>query len=354
MTENKILKKNLQAMGFSSLSHVQKESIPTFKKGRNLLVLAETGSGKTAAYLIPILESPTPLTVVIAPTRELVRQIQEVGKGMAQSLDVSLHRFHGQENADKQIQSLKASEAQSKIVIATPGRLLDLLTNGRLSLDRCDYFVLDEVDELLERGFIEEIEKIMHYLPQKTHLSAYSATEGEEVQKILNKTFGAYQKINLLNAKREDARFETENIPTESKEQWLSRFILDHVYDSFLVFVSSREKAHRLNRNLEKRKIRTVALHGNMSQRQRNQSIEAFIAYEAQVLVATDLASRGLDLPEIDYVVNYDLPQSVDVYEHRIGRTARFDQKGHVLNLYQSREVAHLRYLLKEFNKNAS
>lgn len=353
MTKDKILNNNLKKMGFSSLSLVQKESIPALRRGENVLVLSETGSGKTAAYLIPVFEKKIPQTLIITPTRELARQVQEMSEQMANGLDFSVHRFHGQENAHKQIQSLKNSQSQHKILVATPGRILDLLENKDLSLDDCEYVVLDEVDELLERGFLDDLQRIYRYIPRGIQKSAYSATQGQAIHTLLKEFFINYKTIYLLEKQTKIERLSMDNILCESKEKYISDFILSHVYDSFLVFVSSRERAHQLNRYLEKQKIQTVPLHGDMSQRKRNQSISAFKNYEAQVLVATDLASRGLDLPEIDFVVNFDLPGMKDVFEHRIGRTARFDKKGHVLNLYYSKEKNHLNFLVKGFGKNA-
>lgn len=353
MIKNEILKKNIHKQGIKTLSSVQKESIPVFQKGHNLLVLAETGSGKTASFLWPMLEKLPKLALIIAPTRELTHQIKEVGEAFSEGMDVSFHIMHGQQNAAEQVNNYQNASSKSKFIIATPGRLLDLLLQNKLSMDRCEFLILDEVDELLDRGFLDEITKIIHYLPKTIQSAAYSATVTDTVRNSLQNLFPEIVTVNLLKDKRDDQRFIVDNVVCDNKEEWLSRFILEHVYDSFLVFVSSREKAHRLNRQLEKRKIQTAALHGNMSQRQRNKSVQAFIDYQVQVLVATDLASRGLDLPEVDYVVNVDLPGQFEQYEHRVGRTGRFDKQGHVLNLYKEKEREHLSYLLREFDKNA-
>ena len=349
------LQKNLQAMGFKQPTPIQVATIPPGLEGRDILGSAETGTGKTAAFLLPILHKlintpqiRNPRALVLVPTRELALQVADHAGQLGRNLPLRVVTVYGGVGINPQTQALRKGV---DIVIATPGRLLDHVGRGNIKFTQLEFFVLDEADRMLDIGFLPDIRRVARLLPQKRQTMLFSAT----LQPI----------ISLSGEMTQDAvRVEVEKtvtpdaitqvlypVPEHLKFKLLHHLLEDESMDSVLVFTRTKHRADRVVRNLQKAKISAAVIHGNRSQQQRVKALEAFREGHKRVLVATDIAARGIDVEGISHVVNYDVPQQAEDYVHRIGRTGRAQAVGHAYTMatpLDSRIVHRIEYVLKE------
>lgn len=354
----------LQALAdqqFTEVYPIQKAAIPVVMAGKDLLALAPTGSGKTAAFVLPILEQlqhRPPLrnryiwALVLVPTRELAAQIEEVFKQLASKMP---HRpktlaVYGGVSINPQMIQMRGVE----ILVATPGRLLDLVSNNALNLSEVEILVLDEADKILNLGFKEELDGIFKLLPARRQNLLFSATLGDDVQVVMGKMLHDPVRVEikaeegLAPAAIEQLAYHTE---PERKGPLLRYLIHRGEWPQVLVFASSIRTADNVAEKLRKNGIDAAAFHGDKSQGARTEALRKFKAGQLRVLVATDLAARGIDIQYLPVVINYELPRSPQDYVHRIGRTGRADAEGQAISLICPEDIAHFKVIQKKMGK---
>lgn len=352
----------LTELGYQQATPVQQSAIPAILQGRDMVAGAETGSGKTAAFALPLLHSlhtQTALThakgnqvraLVIAPTRELAIQIGQAINSYAQYLQPRLKvcTVFGGVSINPQMLALRGG---ADIVVATTGRLLDLLQHNALKFDALQTLVLDEADKMLSLGFSEELAQVLAALPKKRQNLLFSATFPPELQQLITSLLHNPVQINL--AKQDENLIEQHvyTVENERKNAALIHLIKTGDWQQVLVFASAKNTCNRLVLKLQKAGIQAAAFHGDLSQGARNKALEDFKAKKVRVLIATDVAARGIDIQQLPYVVNFDLPRSANDYIHRIGRTGRAGQQGYAVALIAPDEEEHFRLIEKRMKK---
>ena len=342
-------------MGYETPTPIQTQSIPELLKGRDMLAAAQTGTGKTAAFALPILaqmlarpEKRTPKAVralVLAPTRELAAQIDENIRAYAARTDLKTALVFGGVNIKPQTAALAKGV---DFLVATPGRLLDHLGQKNVTLENVGFLVLDEADRMLDMGFIHDIRKILKFLPVKRQTLLFSATFSDEI-KALADTFLTDPLTVEIARNKESTLIHQEAlaIAKKRKRELLRDLIVDNAWDQVLVFTRMKHTANRLAQQLEKDGITAAAIHGNQSQSARTIALAGFKNHTIRVLVATDIAARGLDIEGLPHVVNFELPEVAEDYVHRIGRTGRAGMEGHAVSLVAPEERDLLRAIEK-------
>ena len=349
-------------LGYQQATPVQQSAIPAILQGRDMVAGAETGSGKTAAFALPLLHSlhtQTALThakgnqvraLIVAPTRELAIQIGQAINAYGQYLQPRLKvcTVFGGVSINPQMLALRGG---ADIVVATTGRLLDLLQHNALKFDALQTLVLDEADKMLSLGFSEELAQVLAVLPKKRQNLLFSATFPPELQQLITSLLHNPVQINL--AKQDENLIEQHvyNVESERKNAALIHLIKTGDWQQVLVFASAKNTCNRLVLKLEKAGIQAAAFHGDLSQSARNNALRDFKARQIRVLIATDVASRGIDIEQLPYVVNFDLPRSPNDYIHRIGRTGRAGQQGQAIALICPDEYAHFQLIEKRMKK---
>ena len=327
------IQKALVTQGYTEPTPIQIKAIPSLLEGSDLLGCAQTGTGKTAAFAIPILQGlatgqgvlkgKRPIrALIVAPTRELAIQIKECFDAYGANLSLkSLVIFGGVGQAPQ----TRELEKGIDILVATPGRLLDLINQGFIDLGRIKYFVLDEADHMLDMGMLHEVKRIITYLPKERQSMFFSATMPPEIEKLAETILKDPIKIEISPAFAPIDIIEQEVyfVDKENKTNLLVHLLKDKAYDSVLVFSRTKHGADKIVKELEKKGFESVAIHGNKSQTNRQQALSDFKERKTRILVATDIAARGLDIEELSHVVNYNLPEVPETYIHRIGRTGR-------------------------------
>lgn len=343
--------RTLSAEGFHTPTPVQAQTIPLILAGRDILASAQTGSGKTAAFVLPILqllaaeqakpEPRRPRALILAPTRELAAQIGEVLETFTRGMRLSTAVIYGGVGKQPQIKALSRG---AQIVVATPGRLLDLMGEGELTLDRVGYIVLDEADRMLDMGFIPDVERIIKRLPNERQSLFFSATLPPEVIRLANAMLTNPERISVESERSDEIRIDQHIMFMErdDKRDALRAVLTERGSYRALVFTRTKYKAKNVAKYLGKNGIRSDDLHGDKSQTARTRALADFHSGKIQVLVATDIASRGIDVDDIDHVVNYELPNEAESYVHRIGRTARAGRTGTALSFCDESELANL------------
>ncbi|KAL6949743.1 nucleolar DEAD-box protein required for synthesis of 60S ribosomal subunit [Hanseniaspora vineae] len=334
--------KGLSALGYSKPSPIQGASIPIALLGKDIIAGAVTGSGKTAAFMIPIIERllykpthvPATRVIVLTPTRELAIQISDVGKKIARYVEgISLGLAVGGLNLKQQEQQLKT---RPDIVIATPGRFIDHIRNSAsFSVDSVEILVMDEADRMLEDGFQDELNEIMSLLPQKRQTMLFSATMNSKIKQLISLSLKKPVRI-MIDPPKQAANKLTQEFVRIRKREVLKPALLFQLLKKLdstgqtriVVFVSRKETAHRLRIILGLLGLKVAELHGSLTQEQRLESVTQFKSLQVPVLICTDLASRGLDIPKIEVVINFDMPKTYEIYLHRVGRTARAGREG--------------------------
>jgi ATP-dependent RNA helicase RhlE len=324
--------RGLLAAGFSEPRPIQTDAIPACLEGRDVMGLAQTGTGKTAAFALPILqrllEEPGrgPLVLILAPTRELATQIDAEIRLLAKFTGIQSVTVFGGIPARKQIQALRSDP---EIVVGCPGRVLDLRQQGHLDLSAVDTLVLDEADHMFDMGFLPDIKKILGFLPDERQNLLFSATMPKAIRELANRTLDRPHVVELApSVPAERIEHALYPIAEGGKKDLLNRILGEDDCESAIVFTRTKHRAKRLALQLSKGGLRAVALQGNMSQSQRDRAMGGFRKGQFDILVATDIAARGLDVAGIDYVINFDPPTTPETYTHRIGRTGRSEESG--------------------------
>lgn len=331
------IKKALEEKGYKTPTPIQERSIPILLKGHDMIGIAQTGTGKTASFLLPIIQrlvknkrkaKPAHMRVlVLTPTRELATQIEENFKAYSKGLALSSCVVFGGVKINPQIKNMQRGQ---QLVVATPGRLLDLMNEGHIRYDQLEVFVLDEADRMLDMGFINDIKKVVKKLPPKRQTLMFSATMSKEIEKIADGLLVKPEKVEVTPQATTVEKIDQSVVFVEKAKKilLLQEIIKEKKIKSSLVFSRTKHGCDRIVKNLAKYNIKASAIHGNKSQNAREKALREFKQGEVQALVATDIAARGIDIPEVGYVFNYDIPNDPSSYVHRIGRTARAGKQG--------------------------
>ena len=349
------IKRAVNDMGFSRLTPIQQKSIPDALKGLDLTGQAQTGSGKTLAFAIPVLEKifipdRSPQAIILGPTRELCMQVaSEIQKAGSEIKKLKVLAVYGGQPIGKQTRVLKKGV---HIVVGTPGRVIDHMQRGNLDLIGIETVVLDEADEMLEMGFREDIETILSETPRQRQTLLFSATIPEEVRVIAEN----YQKnpkfIKISDKKKNIPKITQYSFKCNIKEKFdlLTRLIDIYDVKRALIFCNTKKSVNYVAKHLKKMDFKVDSLHGDMTQQTRDKVMNKFKNANITILVATDVASRGLDIDGVGVVINYDVPQNLDDYIHRIGRTARAGKKGFAFTLVSDDEISRFKNIKKQNN----
>jgi ATP-dependent RNA helicase RhlE len=355
------LLESIRQRGFATTTPIQSAVIPIIMEGDDLIGCADTGTGKTAAFLLPILnrllrtraaapeERGYTRVLILSPTRELAVQIEDDVQGFSYHTDLTSIAVYGGVPMDQQERALKSGV---DIVVATPGRLMDHMRNGAVSFDKLDTLVLDEADRMMDMGFWPDVRRIVQTLPDSAARQTllFSATMPEEVMKLADEVVcdAKYVQIGTDGGPARSITHTVENVPAAQKTEWLAKF-LRRADGPVLVFVRTKSGAERLARKLAAFGLKAAALHADRTQAQRSHAVEGFRSGRYRVLVATDVAARGLDIDGITHVVNYEVPSNRETYVHRVGRTGRADATGTALTLVAPEELRALQALQRSF-----
>ncbi|WP_458524652.1 DEAD/DEAH box helicase [Onishia taeanensis] len=331
----------VEEQGYTVPTPIQRQAIPAVLNGGDLLASAQTGTGKTAGFTLPLLQrladGPRPKArqiraLVLTPTRELAAQIGENVTGYGRHLKLTSKVIFGGVGQQPQVDAIRSG---LDILVATPGRLLDLHQQRHVDLSQVETLVLDEADRMLDMGFIHDIKKLLRLLPAKRQNLLFSATFSNEIQTLANQLLDAPTMIEVArrNTTAETVDQAIYKVDREKKRELLAHLITEHQWYQVLVFTRTKHGANRLAEQLSKQNIPSMAIHGNKSQSARTKALAAFKSGDLQVLVATDIAARGLDISELPHVVNFELPNVAEDYVHRIGRTGRAGSEGQAVSL---------------------
>ncbi len=317
-------------MGFSKATPIQEQAIPVILDKKDLIACAQTGTGKTAAYVLPILhnivskQSGQLNTVIIAPTRELAQQIDQQIEGFSYFLGVSSIPIYGGGDGATWDQQKRAMEGGVDIIIATPGRLIAQMAMGTIKFDQVEHLVLDEADRMLDMGFYDDIIRIIKQLPQQRQTLLFSATMPPKIRSLANKILNKPEEINIAISKPAEGILQQAYVVfNEQKEKLIDSLLKDKTFTSVIIFASTKENVKKLDRNLHKLGIQSKSIHSDLEQIEREHILREFKNKQLNVLIGTDVLSRGIDVEGIDLVINYDVPPDPEDYIHRIGRTAR-------------------------------
>ncbi len=365
LLENDDLLDALWDMHFDDCTPIQEQAIPAVLDGHDLLACAQTGTGKTAAYLLPVIDILSTYKypqdavncVIMAPTRELAQQIDQQMQGFSYFLPISSMPVYGGTDGHTYDQQRRSLKAGADVVIATPGRLLAHLSMGYVDLSKVSFFILDEADRMLDMGFYDDIMQIVARLPKERQTLLFSATMPPKIQQLANSILNDPKEIKLAVSRPADkirqqayVCYEIQKLPI-----LLSIFKANHP-DKVIVFSSSKLKVKELARALKKESYKIGEMHSDLEQDKREDVILDFKSGKINVLVATDIMARGIDIDDIELVVNYDVPRESEDYVHRIGRTARADRDGNAITFVSEKEIGKFKriekFLRKEVEKS--
>jgi len=341
----------VQAQGYSTPTPIQLQAIPAVLSGRDIIAAAQTGTGKTAAFALPLLQRlaadttqqrRAPRALILSPTRELAAQTQQCLVAYGADSEIKSAVVFGGVATNPQIDLLRRGV---DILVATPGRLLDLYGQGAVNFSRIEVLILDEVDRMLDMGFIHDLRNILKALPPKRQNLLFSATFTDDIRLLGKSLLDRPLEITVTpqQVTADTVTQEIYHVEKEQKSALLSHLIKEHDWHQVLVFTSTKHGADRLARKLARDGIEAAAIHGNKSQNARTRALEDFKRGRAQVLVATDIAARGIDIDRLPQVVNFDLPKVAEDYVHRIGRTGRAGANGHAVSLVEREQMGDLR-----------
>ena len=354
------LQRAVAAEGYVTPTPIQEQCIPHLLAGRDLLGTAQTGTGKTAAFALPLLQrfsgSPrrpragTPRALILAPTRELAAQIRESIQTYGRFLHLSHTVVFGGVN---QFHQVKALNRGVDILVATPGRLLDLMQQGFIHLNEVEVFILDEVDRMLDMGFIPDIKRVLSQIPAERQTLFFSATMAPEVVKLAHTMVRNPVRVSIAPNELAVERIEQKVlfVGKGNKDALLVSLLSDPQINKALIFTQMKHAANRVAKKLDAAGIHGAAIHGNKSQAARTRALDGFKRGRFRVLVATDVAARGLDVDDITHVINYDLPVEAQTYVHRIGRTARAGADGDAISFCCAEDRAYLREIERLLGK---
>ena len=322
----------VKALGYSTPTPIQRQAIPPVLQGHDVMGLAQTGTGKTAAFVLPILErlitgpSGRVRALVIAPTRELAEQIHDAVRALGHHTKRRSTTIYGGVSMNPQIQKLRTGV---EIVVACPGRLLDHIRQGTINLSSVEVLVLDEADRMLDMGFVPDIREIIKHVPARRQTLLFGATMPDDIRRLANEILRTPVTVQVDPAAPADTvAHALYPVPQHLKTPLLLELLRHTDTESVLIFTRTKHRAKRLGEQLERAGYQAASLQGNLSQNQRQAALDGFRDGSYQVLVATDIAARGIDVSRISHVINYDMPDCTDSYTHRIGRTGRADKTG--------------------------
>ncbi len=351
------IKASIQQLGYKKPTDIQFKSIPAILKGEDVLAIAQTGTGKTAAFVIPILHLLSTRKskhnevrcLVMAPTHELAIQIAGVFKEFGKSLKLNYLAIHGGTDQETQIQRLQKGV---DVLIATPGRMFDLVSQGHLKLGRVEILVLDEADHMLDLGFIKDIKDLMKFVPKRRQTLFFSATINDHIKKLAYSLVKNAIRIQVSpkDPVSKNIDHSVAFIEMDDKRFFLEDLINNHPDSKILVFVRTKVRAERVMKALERVGLSSATIHSDKNQAERDATMKAFRKGDQKVLIATDVSARGIDIPGVEYVVNYDLPEQPEQYVHRVGRTGRGRERGLAISFCSKEE----RSLLSEIEQHLS
>ena len=336
----------VKAMGYVEPTPIQLRAIPLILEGRDVIGSAQTGTGKTAAFALPILTklgdgNGITRTLILEPTRELAAQVETAMRDFARFLNVRIAVLYGGVGYGKQTDELKAG---ADIIVATPGRLLDHIQRGQAKLEKVQFLVLDEADRMLDMGFLPDVRRILDRCPRQRHTSLFSATVPPQIETLIQWAMKDPETVEI-GARRSPAETVKHVVYPVAEEQKteLLLALLDEVnYDSVIIFCRTKHGADRVAARLKKSNHAVAVLHSNRTQKEREQALQGFRNGRFEVLVATDIAARGLDIADVSHVINFDVPQHPEDYVHRIGRTGRAQSSGDAFTIMVAEDRQHM------------
>jgi ATP-dependent RNA helicase RhlE len=346
------IKRNLSDLGFKRPTDIQFKSIPSIMKGEDVLAIAQTGTGKTAAFAIPIIDrihshkrSKRTLgikCIVLVPTRELALQIGEVFTALSKNTRTKAFALYGGVGQDAQIKKLQDG---IDILVATPGRMFDLISQGYINLEKVETLVLDEADHMLDLGFIKDIRYVKKILSRKHQTLFFSATINKEIKKLaFSQVKGNAIRIQISPEDKVSKKIShyVTFVEMDDKRFFLEKFVRENPENRIIVFVRTRVRAERVAKAMGRVGISSVTIHGEKEQADRTEAMAAFKAGRCSILIATDISARGIDVPDVSYVLNYDLPEKAENYVHRVGRTGRGVKEGVAISFCSEEEKPRL------------
>lgn len=328
-------------MGFKNTTPIQEQAIPEILAGNDLIACAQTGTGKTAAFVIPVLDlildqpAGDTSTLILVPTRELAVQIDQQVQGIAYGMGIHSIAIYGGSDGDDWGQQKKALTEGADIVIATPGKLIAHLNMGYVKFDTIKYLILDEADRMLDIGFYDDIIKIISFLPKERQTLMFSATMAPKIRMLAAKILQTPKEINISMSKPAEGVLQAAYLCYDNQKiELINHLIADKPdYNSILIFCSTKKKVTELARSLQRNKMAAEPISSDLEQTEREKVLQGFKARRTRILVATDVLSRGIDIKEINLIINFDVPHDAEDYVHRVGRTARADATGVALTL---------------------
>lgn len=352
----------LDKKGYTEPTPIQQQSIPHVLAGKDLFGCAQTGTGKTAAFALPVLQllsqkkinQPSNRNIkalILAPTRELALQISQSIGEYGRNLGISHTTIFG--GVGQRAQTI-ALERGVDILVATPGRLLDLMNQGFVKLNGVEHFILDEADRMLDMGFINDLRKVIAKLPAKKQTLFFSATVAPDIMKLAHTLLVNPVSVSVtpVSSTAELIEQSVYFVKKEDKRSLLNHLLLDHTINNALVFTRTKHGADKVVKELIKTGIRAEAIHGNKSQSARERALKGFKNNQIRVLVATDIASRGIDIDKLSHVINFEIPEQAETYVHRIGRTGRAGSRGKAFSFCAREEMSYLKDIQKLTKKN--
>lgn len=342
-----VLSENLERLGFKRPTDIQYKSLPPIMRGEDVLAIAQTGTGKTAAFAIPVVqhiatdhrpvEAGGMRCLVMVPTHELAIQVASVFKKISAGTGLKIIGLYGGVEQDPQIAHLKNG---CDVLVATPGRMFDLASQGHLSFRSVQILILDEADHMLERGFYSDMQELVKRIPKRRQTLFFSATIDERIKDL---AYGLVKHAVRIQISPKDPVSKNIDhsvmfVEMDDKRFFLERIVREHADSKILVFVRTKVRAGRVVAAMERVGLSAEAIHGDLPQQERSQVMERFYSGENKVLVATDVSARGIDIPDVEYVINYDLPDLSENYVHRVGRTGRGVKRGIAISFCSSDE----------------
>ncbi len=339
------LQEGLDSMGYSKPTPIQDQAIPIILSNKDIIACAQTGTGKTAAYILPVLNKILNTdhrhlnTLVIAPTRELAQQIDQQIEGFAYFTGVSSIPVYGGGDGATWETQRKALDRGADIIIATPGRLIALLAGGTVVFDHLKHLILDEADRMLDMGFFDDIVKIISYLPKQRQTMLFSATMPPRIRQLANKILNQPVEINIAVAKPAEGILQQAYVVYDSQKPALLTYLLKtHAWKSAIIFAGTKEMVKKLGASFERNGLSAKAFHSDLEQNEREDILRAFKSRQLSILIGTDVLSRGIDVEGISAVINYDVPPDPEDYVHRVGRTARAETTGTAITFINERD----------------
>jgi ATP-dependent RNA helicase RhlE len=334
-------------MGFEKASPIQEKAIPVILEKKDLLAFAQTGTGKTAAFILPILDEIAHSdgnsinTLIIVPTRELAIQIDQQIQGFSYFLKANSIAIYGGGDGGDWVTQSNALKNQTDIIVATPGKLISHLGVGNIKFDKLQHLVLDEADRMLDMGFFDDIQRIVSYLPKKRQTLLFSATMPPKIKKLASAILHNPEEISIEMSKPAEKVLQAAYLTSENHKIELINYLINQKenYKSILIFTSTKAKVTQIVRGLKSKNYHTDGISSDLEQSERENVLSAFKAKRTRVLIATDVISRGIDIKDIELIINYDVPGDAEDYVHRVGRTARAESEGVALTLINENDM---------------